>query len=541
VFYYNGEDNVASKHDHGEYIKVTILPRYDVMAEAFASNKTVVTIGEDFTLTSTAKNNYDQLPHDVRVGFYINGEDLTNKLFYAKVFTSAELGEQALTVPVLAPLNPGSYTITMKVDDEEALEEVEEGNNQKSFNLLVMDNSPPTVNLSGKWTMTANTTGFRTFFFQEGNHLTGYMMYDGLQKPEYIQGVINAEKVAFSRSNHQLVVPQQFVTTILNDDSLSGDFSHNNQWGNAWSATRNATMGYVEDLSGGWQGTANGYEAIVSFIVTDNILTGTIKFDVLDYTEDIKGIVDGDSFTFFRGDSHTVIPQEYQGTFDGGTSLNGFFSHDGLWNNYQFSFEKIVPPTVDLSGEWIMTANTTGFRAFFFQEGSQLTGYMMYDGLQKPEYIQGTISGDQVTFYRDIGTDIPQKYVTTYADNDSLSGDFSHNNQWGYNWSATRTATMGYVEDLSGIWEWSTASYSAILTLTTNGNILEGTIKFDVLDYTEDIKGIVDGDNFTFFRGNPQLVVPQEYQGTFDGGTTLNGFFSHDGLWNNYQFSFEKQ
>ncbi len=198
----------------------------------------------------------------------------------------------------------------------------------------------PTINLSGEWTMTANDFGFRTFFFQEGNLLDGYMIYNNDQKPENIYGTISGDQVTFYRDSSQLTVPQEYVTTYADDNSLSGDFSHNNQWGNTWSATRTATMGYVEDLSGVWQGAANGYEAIVSLLVTDNILTGTIKFDALDYTEDIKGVVDGDNFTFFRDSSQLVIPQEYQGTFNGGTSLNGFFSHDGLWNNYQFSFEK---------------------------------------------------------------------------------------------------------------------------------------------------------------------------------------------------------
>lgn len=146
VFYYNGEKNVASKHDHGEYIKITILPRYDVDVVSFTTNKTALTLGEDFILTANIKSSFDQLPYDVRTGFYINGNGLDNKLFYAKVFTAAELAtQQTFTVPVLAPLNPGSYTITMKVDDENKLAETNEGNNQDSFVLMV--NIPPSNGL----------------------------------------------------------------------------------------------------------------------------------------------------------------------------------------------------------------------------------------------------------------------------------------------------------------------------------------------------------------------------------------------------------
>jgi hypothetical protein len=167
---------------------------------------------------------------------------------------------------------------------------------------------------------------------------------------------------------------------------------------------------------------------------------------------------------------------------------------------------------------------------------------MIYDNDQKPDGIQGTIVGDQIIFYRDNpNLTVPQKYITTYTDNNYISGDFSHNNQWDYTWSATRNTTMGYVEDLTGSWEGVANGYEAILTVVANGNLLKGTIKFNVLNYTETINGIIDGNNFTFFRGNPQLVVPQEYQGIFDGGTSLSGSFSHDGLWNNYLFSFEKQ
>jgi len=141
VFYYNGEENMASKNDHGEYIKVTILPRYDVEATQFTANKSAVTTGENFVLAASVRRNYDYLPHDVRVGFYISGNNLSNKLFFAKIFTPNQLGSQTFTIPTLAPLTPGNYTITMKVDDEGILGEINEGNNQRSFNLQV--NLPP--------------------------------------------------------------------------------------------------------------------------------------------------------------------------------------------------------------------------------------------------------------------------------------------------------------------------------------------------------------------------------------------------------------
>ena len=139
VFYYNGEENMASEHDHNEYIKVTILPRYDVENVSLNTDKTTVTVGEGLTLSATVKNNYDSLPHDVRVGFYINGGSFNHKLFYAKVFTSADLGTQSFTVPALAPATPGSYIISMEVDDENKLAEKNENNNQRSFQLSVLD------------------------------------------------------------------------------------------------------------------------------------------------------------------------------------------------------------------------------------------------------------------------------------------------------------------------------------------------------------------------------------------------------------------
>ncbi len=139
VFYYEGEENMASEHDHGEYIKVTILPRYDVENVSLITDKTTVTVGEGLTLSATVKNNYDTLPHDVRVGFYINGGGFNLKLFYAKVFTPADLGTQSFTIPTLAPATPGSYTISMEVDDENRLEEKNENNNNKSFQLVVLD------------------------------------------------------------------------------------------------------------------------------------------------------------------------------------------------------------------------------------------------------------------------------------------------------------------------------------------------------------------------------------------------------------------
>ncbi len=137
VFYYNGEENMASEHDHNEYVKVTILPRYDVENVSLNTDKTTVTVGEGLTLSATVKNNYDSLPHDVRVGFYINGGLFNHKLFYAKVFTPQNLGTQSFTVPTLAPATPGIYTISMEVDDENKLAEKNEGNNRRSFVLVV--------------------------------------------------------------------------------------------------------------------------------------------------------------------------------------------------------------------------------------------------------------------------------------------------------------------------------------------------------------------------------------------------------------------
>ena len=332
VFYYNGEENMASEHDHGEYIKVTILPRYDVENVFFNSDKTTVTVGEGLTLSATVKNNYDSLPHDVRVGFYINGGSFNHKLFYAKVFTPADLGTQSFTVPTLAPATPGSYTISMEVDDENKLEEKNENNNQRSFQLTVTPPLlPPTIDISGKWDMNANGFQFKTFFFQEGNNLKGFMVYDGNQIPYRITGTVSGDQVNFFRdigSN----IPQEYKTTWSTNDNLSGDFSHNNQWGYSWSAIRASDTGYQEDLSGTWEGVGNGHSFSMNVINEGAILQGNIYFNDLGMTEEIKGFVDGRDVIFFRDSPQLVNSQEWQGTFDGGFSLMGTFSHDGLWN-----------------------------------------------------------------------------------------------------------------------------------------------------------------------------------------------------------------
>ena len=138
VFYYNGEDNVASKHDHGEYIKITINPKYDLQLTNASLSKWQVAVGESFTLSATVKNKFDHLPHDVRVGLYINGGNYNNKLFYAKVFHPNDLGTKTFSTSILAPLTPGSYAITVKVDDENRTTETSEGNNQGIFHLMVL-------------------------------------------------------------------------------------------------------------------------------------------------------------------------------------------------------------------------------------------------------------------------------------------------------------------------------------------------------------------------------------------------------------------
>ena len=138
VFYFEGEENIASEKDHHEYIKVTILPRYDVQITSIWINGVKnVEVGESLDLQAGVRNGLDHLPHDVRVGFYINGGNFHNKLFYAKVLHHDELGYQTVSAPTLAPLTPGIYTITVKVDDEGRLKEVDEGNNRKSLTIHV--------------------------------------------------------------------------------------------------------------------------------------------------------------------------------------------------------------------------------------------------------------------------------------------------------------------------------------------------------------------------------------------------------------------
>ncbi len=212
-----------------------------------------------------------------------------------------------------------------------------------------------------------------------------------------------------------------------------------------------------------------------------------------------------------------------------------------LINIGSFTIDTTIQPS-DLSGEWTLSANGIGFRVFFFQDGNDLTGYMIYDGAQRPESIYGSISGGQVTFFRNNSQlAIPQQYVTTYMSDNSLEGNFSHNNQWGYSWEATRVATAGYVEDISGSWQGLINSYESTLNLSINNNILEGVVGLSAFNATDNIKGIINGNNFTFFRSNSQLAVPQEFRGSFDGGTSLSGSFSHNGVWGGYAFSFEKQ
>jgi len=138
IFYYEGEENMASNHDHHEYIKVIILPRYNLKAFWCKPDQYNIDPGENLKVEGKFGNLLDVLPHDVRVGFYINGHGLSDKLFYAKVFTSNQMkSQQTFSFQINAPLIPGRYKITMKVDDINKLTETVEGDNQKNFNLWV--------------------------------------------------------------------------------------------------------------------------------------------------------------------------------------------------------------------------------------------------------------------------------------------------------------------------------------------------------------------------------------------------------------------
>lgn len=138
----NVQYNMASNQDKGEYIEVTILPKYDFETTWFSSNKYVVKTKERLSLWVNATSYGGMFPYDVRVGLYVSGEGYDNKLFFAKVFhPNGNLGT-AFEVKTIAPALPGKYTLKCVIDDEKQHSEWDETNNQIEFPLTVTARGP---------------------------------------------------------------------------------------------------------------------------------------------------------------------------------------------------------------------------------------------------------------------------------------------------------------------------------------------------------------------------------------------------------------
>jgi hypothetical protein len=138
----NVQYNMASNQDRGEYIELTILPKYDFETTWFSSDKYVAQTGEQLSLWVNATSYGGMFPYDVRVGLYVSGEGYDNKLFSAKVFhPNGDLGT-AFEVKTIAPALPGNYTLKLIIDDEGQHPEWNESNNQLEFPLTVTARGP---------------------------------------------------------------------------------------------------------------------------------------------------------------------------------------------------------------------------------------------------------------------------------------------------------------------------------------------------------------------------------------------------------------
>lgn len=123
---------------------------FRVTSVALGLGKTSLLSGEVFTVDAVAYNAGDDAPTDMRVGYYLSGGELLNRVLLgtdnirSSNFGSGVSKAENLSYAV-APLKPATYTLEACADYDNRVNETNESNNCTSFVFDVVDTNPPTV------------------------------------------------------------------------------------------------------------------------------------------------------------------------------------------------------------------------------------------------------------------------------------------------------------------------------------------------------------------------------------------------------------
>jgi hypothetical protein len=95
------------------------------------------------------------------------------------------------------------------------------------------------------------------------------------------------------------------------------------------------------------------------------------------------------------------------------------------------NFDKISADT------WLLTAYHGKFFLNYTRNGNKISGFMRaYDNINEQRPIKGTIEGKKISFIV-LEYEIPEEYKGTINDEgNKMSGEYSHDGNWGYKWSA---------------------------------------------------------------------------------------------------------
>ena len=96
--------------------------------------------------------------------------------------------------------------------------------------------------------------------------------------------------------------------------------------------------------------------------------------------------------------------------------------------------------------------------------------------------------------------------------------------------------TSSFAENFSGDWFMNANGWTFNLHIKQSGTKITGimhAINSNNVDST--IEGHIIGNKIVFYRKNPELSIPQKYEGFLfskNGGRAMAGIFSHANQWN---------
>lgn len=144
------QNQVSEKHESNNcsteaVFKVNGTFDFIITSAVLGGGKTNLLVNEVFSVDTVSQNIQNDVPRDIRIGYYILGEQLglgsvligTDNI-KEENFTSGAIKYETLS-SVFAPKMEGTYTITACVDYDNRVDESNEGNNCYSFDVFVDD------------------------------------------------------------------------------------------------------------------------------------------------------------------------------------------------------------------------------------------------------------------------------------------------------------------------------------------------------------------------------------------------------------------